>query len=285
MRLGLTVSALVLVLSFAPGVHAQDENAWKDLVMKALGEASAKDMAKSEQTFQQALREAERFGADDPRVGTTLNSLGLVFRAEKKYAEAEASYRKALVILQKSYGQDSMDVANVNFNIASVLFDQGKQTAANPLLTRTLLTYENILGGNSLKTGSVLCMLGDIHRIERNFQAAEAPLKRCADIRESAGLMQSAEMAEALHSLALTYVGEGKYALAEPRFTMAEKIRETALGITSPVLAQTFEDHASLLRLLGRTKDADRLNGMAAAIRRGAQNNAPPANHAAPAKK
>jgi tetratricopeptide (TPR) repeat protein len=244
--------------------------------MRALYEASAKDLAKSEQTFLLALKEAERFGPEDPRVGTTLNSLGLVYRAEKKYADAETFYKRALVILLKSYGIDSIDVANVNFNIATVMFDQGHQPAAQPFLQRTLVTYENILGSSSLKTAAVLCMLGDIHRLAKDFPAAESPLRRCADIRESNGGMQTTEMADALHSLALTYIGEGKYALAEPRLTLAEKIRENTLGITSPVLAQTFEDHANLLRLLGREKDAARMSSMAAAILHG-QNNATPA--------
>ena len=251
---------------------AQDEEAWKELVMKALYEASAKDFGKSEQSFQAALKEADKWGSEDPRVGTTLNSLGLVYRAEQKYADAETTYRKALVILQKVYGVDSMDVANVNFNIASVMFDQGHQSAATPFLQRTLVSYENVLGSNSLKTASVLCMLGDIHRMAKDFSTAEAPLKRCADIREANGLMQTNDMADALHSLALTYIGEGKYALAEPRLTMVERIQEQTLGITSPMLAQTFEDHATLLRQLGRGKDAEKLSSMAAAIRRNPNN-------------
>jgi tetratricopeptide (TPR) repeat protein len=261
-------TAVMALLTSPAALHAQDDDAWKGLVMRALYEAGAKDFAKSEQSFILALKEAQRFGAEDPRVGTTLNSVGLVYRAEKKFPEAEASYRKALVILQKAYGVDSVDVANVNFNIASAMFDQGHQAAAMPFLQRTLVSYENILGSNSLKTASVLCMLGDAHRLAKDFSAAEGPLRRCADIRESNGGMQSSDMAEALHSLALTFVGEGKYALAEPRFTLAEKIRESTLGITSPLLAQTFEDHANLLHLMGKNKEADRLTSMATAIHR-----------------
>ncbi|HYA18003.1 MAG TPA: tetratricopeptide repeat protein [Bryobacteraceae bacterium] len=269
----LTMAAVVLALVAGSRAFAQQgEDAWKDLVMRALNEASAKDYGKSEQSFLAAVKEAEKFGAEDPRVGTTLNSLGLVYRAEKKYADAETSYRKALAILLKSYGVDSMDVANVNFNIATVLFDQGHQPAAMPFLQRTLVTYENILGSNAGKTASVLCMLGDIRRLAKDYQAAEGPLKRCADIREANGGMQSNDMADALYSLALTYIGEGKYALAEPRLTLVEKIREQTLGIMSPALADTFEQHATLLRQLGRDKDAEKLSSMAAAIRRGANN-------------
>lgn len=251
---------------------AQNDDTWKDLVMKALYEASAKDYAKSEQSFLQAVKEAERFGAEDARLGTTLNSLGLLYRAEKRYADAETAYRKALAILLRSYGVDSMDVANVNFNIATVMFDQGHQAGAQSFLQRTLVTYENILGSSSGKTASVLCMLGDIHRLVKDYPAAEGPLKRCADIREANGGMQTNEMADALYSLALTYIGEGKYALAEPRLKLVEKIREQTLGITSPVLAQTFEDHATLLRQLGRDQDAEKLSSMASAIRRNANN-------------
>jgi tetratricopeptide (TPR) repeat protein len=264
-------AVVVLLLLAGRPAAAQDDDAWKGLVIQALYAASARDYVKSEQVFQKAVQEAERFGPEDPRVGTTLNSIGLVYRAEKKFTEAETSFRKALAILQKTYGTDSIDVANVNFNIASAMFEQGHQQPAVPYLQKTLVTYENVLGGSSLKTASVLCMLGDAHRLAHEFPAAETSLKRCADIRESNGGMQNNDLADALNSLALTYMAEGKLGLAEPRFTLAEKIREKTLGITSPVLAQTFEDHAFVLRQMGKDLQAEKLSTMAAAIRRSAK--------------
>jgi tetratricopeptide (TPR) repeat protein len=268
------ISAAVATLFAGSLARAQDD-VWKTLVMQALYSASAKDYAKSEQVFQQALKEAERFGSEDPRVGTTLNSLGLVYRAEKKYADAENSYRKALAILQKSYGTESVDVANVNFNVASAMFDQDHQQAAVPHLQRALVTYENILGGNSMKTAAVLCMLGDAHRLAKDYPAAEGALRRCADIRESAGGMRNNDLADAMNSLALTFMAQGKFALADPRFTLAEKIRESTLGITSPVLAQSFENHAIVLHQLGKDREAERLTTMAAAIRRSERSTGP----------
>jgi hypothetical protein len=80
--------------------------------------------------------------------------------------------------------------------------------------------------------------------------------------------MQNADLGDALYSLAMVYVGQGKYGLAEPRFKLAEKIRENTLGLTSPLLAQTMEDHAALLKSMGRNKEADRLIVLASAIRR-----------------
>jgi tetratricopeptide (TPR) repeat protein len=236
--------------------------------VQALHAAGVKDYPKAEQFFLKAVQEAGRFGPDDPRLGTTLNSLGLVYRAEKKYGDAESAYRRALVIMQTAYG-DSIDVGNVNFNIAGVMFDQGHQIEAFPNLRRTLAIYERLLGADSVKTAAVLCMEGETYRLMKRFPESETALRRCADIRETnGGLIENAGLADALHSLALTLIDEGKFSAAEPRLRIAEKIREKTLGITSPLLAQTMEDHASVLRELGREKEAEGLIAISAAIRR-----------------
>ena len=236
--------------------------------MQALHAAGAKDYPRAEQAFLKAVQEAGRFGPDDPRLGTTLNSLGLVYRAEKKYGDADSAYRRALVIMETAYG-DSIDVGNVNFNIASVMFDQGHQVEALPNLRKTVAIYERFLGGTSMKTAAALCMEGDAFRLMKRFPESEAALRRCADIREmNGGLIENAELADALHSLALTLINEGKFSAAEPRLRIAEKIREKTLGITSPLLAQTMEDRASVLKELGRDKEAGSLIAISAAIRR-----------------
>jgi tetratricopeptide (TPR) repeat protein len=256
----------------APTPAADPEEAWKLLITDALNAATSGNYPKSEQELQQAVQSAARFGPEDGRLGTTVNTLGLVYRAEKKYPDAERAYLRALDVLEKAYGPGSIDVANVNFNIANVMFDQGRQSMALPYIQKALPVYQRLLGPDNLKTAALLCMTGDIHRLEKNYAAAEGPLRRCADIRESKGGLQDPELAGALHSLALVYVGLGRYALADQRFTLAEKIREKTLGITSPLLAQTMEDHAAVLKQLGRDRDAERLDKMAQAIRTSQKN-------------
>jgi tetratricopeptide (TPR) repeat protein len=256
------------VLALAPFASAQSANdAWKDLIVKASYAADAKDYAKAEQIYLQALHEAEHFGADDPRVGTTLNDIGQIYRREKKYAEAESALRRAYTILEAAAGAGSAEVADVNFNIAVLMFDQGRQSMALPYLHKTLTTWEAKPDDN-VRIATALCMLGDAYRLEKDFRAAEEPLQHCADLREKDGGVQNADLAEAIYSLALAYEGDGKYSLADTRFNLAEKIQESTLGITSPVLAQTMEDHAILLRQLGRLKEAARLDVISSAIRR-----------------
>jgi tetratricopeptide (TPR) repeat protein len=267
------VTLFVLTLSFAAKAQEADEP-WKDLVTQGQRAAGNNRFAEAEQILVKAAHEAERFAADDWRMGVTLESLGQVYRAEKKYSEAETSYRRALGIMGKVNGDDSAEVANVNFDMANLMFDEGRQAEALLYVRKALSTYESSFGGTSIETAGALCLLGDSLRSMRNFIDAEGPLRRCADIRETDAGIDSIELADALHSLALAYVGERKYALAEPRFKLAEKIRENKLGLTSPLLAQTMEDHAALLKIMGREKDAERLLTLSAAIRRSEKKNA-----------
>jgi tetratricopeptide (TPR) repeat protein len=261
--------ALLAVLTVVPPANAQgNEGLWKNLVAEGLRDAGANDYPKAEQALLGALREAERFGREDPRVGSTLNSLGLVYRAEKKFSDAERVYRRALGIMQATYGE-SIDVGNVNFNIANAMFDQGHQAEALPHIRRALEIYERLLGQASLKTAAVLCMQGEVYRLTKRFPEAEAAFRRCADVRELDSGLENSEVADAIYGLAMSYVAEGKFRAAEPRLKLAEKIREKTIGITSPLLAQTMEDHAMVLKALGRDLEAQKLTLISAAIRRG----------------
>ena len=268
-RILLPVIAL-LVLSPLHLLQAQGaEEGWKSLVMQALYAAGENQYAKSEQLFLKAVHEAERFGAQDARVGTTLNSLGLVYRAEKKFADAESVYRRALGILETAYGIESVDVANVNYNLGGVFMDEGKHAAAIPYLIKTLSSYQALLGATSIKTASVYCMLGDSYRSTKDYSNAIVNLKRCGEIREADGGIQNPELAEALRSIALTYTAQGKFPQAEANFKLAEKIVENTSGLASAQLAGTMEDHISLLKQIGgREKDVERLVKLDESIKR-----------------
>jgi tetratricopeptide (TPR) repeat protein len=257
-----------MILLSSPAAAQLGDDAWKDLVADGQHAAGSKEFPKAEQLYLKALHEAERFAIDDWRVGATLEGLGQVYRAEKKFTEGESAYKRSRDILSKGNGEDTIEVANLDLDAAALLIDAGRPADALGMARRTLAIYERQLGGTDTRTADALCVLGDSLRMTRSLLEAETALKRCASVRQADGGIDTVEFADALHSLALTYTGEGKYALAEPRFKLAEKIRENKLGLTSPLLAQTFEDHAAVLKSMGRSKEADRLMLLSAAIRR-----------------
>ena len=218
--------------------------------------------------LQKALKTTERFPANDPHTGTTLNTLGLIYREEKKYSDAEKAFEKALGILEKAYGSDSLDFGNVSYNLATVLMAEGHYDNALPYVQKSQAIYMKILGPQSLKSAATLCMTGEVYRYQKKFQAAEAPLKQCADVREAAEGIESADLGDALYSLGLVYAQLGRYAVADSTLKLTEKIRELTLGVTSPELADALEAHAAVLRSLNRDAEAARDAALAEAIRR-----------------
>lgn len=91
----------VLYLGFGSGNAPAQNTSWEkhtDSGTKAFQQGL---YGKAEELFLAALEEAETFGAEDLRVATSLNNLGVVFSAQGKYAEAEPLSRQALATWEK----------------------------------------------------------------------------------------------------------------------------------------------------------------------------------------
>jgi tetratricopeptide (TPR) repeat protein len=242
--------------------------AWQTLIIAATRAATAKDFKSAEDLLQRAVKVTSRFPSGDPRTGTTQNTLGLVYREEKKNAEAAKAFESALTMLERSYGPESLDVANIDFNIASALIDDGKYDAALPHIQHSRSIFEKVLGGQSLKAAAAYCLLGEAYRNMNRFDEAEKPLKQCADMREAADGVESPDLADALYNLGLVYEHLGKLKLAEPNLKLAAKIRELTLGVTSPEFAEALEAHSAILKTLGRADEAKKEADLVGAVRR-----------------
>ena len=72
----------------------------------------------AERQFKGAVKEAEGFGPEAPRLTTSLNDLGALYRAQGKYAEAEPLLKRSLAIREKALGPDHLDVSTSLSNLA-----------------------------------------------------------------------------------------------------------------------------------------------------------------------
>lgn len=173
----------------------EGEDTWKSLLTQGGHAAANNQYAEAEQNYLKALHEAERWGPGDWRVGVTLEGLGRTFHAERKLSDAENAFRRAAGITEKVDGDESVEAANVNYEIGSVLLDAGHPVDAVLYGRRALMIYEAKRGGASRESANALCLMGDSLRAMRNFIDAEEPLRRCADIRESDGGIDNLEFA------------------------------------------------------------------------------------------
>jgi tetratricopeptide (TPR) repeat protein len=162
---------LCLVLSAAPAA-AQDAAVWQKYVEGAKAAYQQKDYARSEQLLGAALREAAKFGPDDPRVAVTLHNQANLEAARGKAAAAEPLYRRALEILQKARGDDHPQVAMARLGLADFLTSQGRTADAEPEYRRALESLEQALGPAHPIIASVLDRYAAMLR--RAGRAAEA---------------------------------------------------------------------------------------------------------------
>ncbi len=109
------------------------ETRWDSIMADAAKAYQQADYAQAEKLLLAALKEAEKFGEQDPRLATSLNNLAALYHAQGKYAQAEPLQRRALAILEKTQGPEHPNVASSLNNLAELYREQGKYEQAKPL--------------------------------------------------------------------------------------------------------------------------------------------------------
>ena len=119
---------------------------WENYVI-AGGKAHDKgNYPDAEKHIAAAVKEAEGFGPQDPRLAASLLGLGELYLHRRRYAEAESLLKRGLAIREKALGPEHPDVAGSLNNLAALYDDQGKYAEAEPLVKRVLAIFENALG-------------------------------------------------------------------------------------------------------------------------------------------
>ena len=81
--------------------------------------------AEAEESWRAAVKEAERFGAEDQRVFLSFRHLLDLYHAQGRYAEAEPLAKRSLVIVEKITGPDHPLVAQSLNNLAGLNYALG----------------------------------------------------------------------------------------------------------------------------------------------------------------
>ncbi len=148
------------------------ETRW-DSIMADAGKAYQQaDYAEAEKLLLAALKEAEKFGEQDPRLATSLNNLAVLYYGQGRDAQAEPLYQRALAIREKALGPEHPDVAQSLNNLALLYNAQGKYAQAEPLYQRSLVIREKVLGPEHPNVATVLENYADLlHKLNRDAEA------------------------------------------------------------------------------------------------------------------
>jgi nucleoside phosphorylase/tetratricopeptide (TPR) repeat protein len=203
-------------------------------------------------------------GATHHETASSLTNLGLLYRNQEKYAEAESVLTDAWKICEPWFTTEHFDTARVDQaaltlnNLALLYYDQEKYAEAEPLYVRVLAICEQQLGAEPLTTALILDNLGNLYVQQKKYAEAEPLLKRALAIREPIQ-SQHPDMARSLNNLAKLYQNQGKYVEAEPLYVRALSIYKHVSVQEHPDVQKVRTNYDKLLRTLGRDEEVKKL--------------------------
>ncbi len=177
------LSIVILLFSFSLASTAEGET-WMTYARAGDKAYRQGNYVKAEKEFLAAIKKAEEFGPQDPRLSKTLNNLAHVYRLQGKNAEAEPLLKRALSIREKVLGPEHARVATTLSNLASLYQAQGKHAEAEPIFKRVLTIRVKVLGPKHPKVALSLDNLALFYHAQGKYTKAEPLCKRTLAILE-----------------------------------------------------------------------------------------------------
>jgi tetratricopeptide (TPR) repeat protein len=165
------------LLSLSTCVLDQDtlrDTLWDSHIDEGSKAYSEQDFEEAEKQYLAAIKEAEKFGPQDSRLITSLDSLASVYEAQRKWVEAEPLYQRTLALQENLLGLEHPEVADNLNNLAIVYKAQGKYSEAEPLYKRALAIREKANGPDHPDIADGLENLAMVYKTEGKYREAEA---------------------------------------------------------------------------------------------------------------
>ena len=164
---------LLCWLSLA-GIAAAVGTSWDEEAEAGVEAYLHGDYAAAEGHLRTALRMAEELGPEDPLLALSLNNLGLVYYAQRRYDKAEPLYQRAIIVTERALGPDHPNLAASLGNLAELYRTQERYAEAEPLYREAVIIWQQALGYYDLQVATWLedCAYV-LRKLNRNQEAAD----------------------------------------------------------------------------------------------------------------
>jgi tetratricopeptide (TPR) repeat protein len=160
---GIGLIAVICCTAGPAPVMAQGTR-WEHYMAEGVQAYQKGQEANAEMFYLAALEDVENAGPEDPRLATTLNTLAVLYHAQRKYTQAESLYQRVLRLLEQTIGPEHPTLATTLNNLAVVYEAQGEYGRAELLYQRALTLLERTLGPEHLNLAAALENYADLLR-------------------------------------------------------------------------------------------------------------------------
>ena len=168
---------LLVPIWFLPALVIAHEARWEQYMRAGKVAYQRGDYEEAVGQTKAALKEAEDFGEQDPRLATTLNNLAALYESLGRHGKAEPLYKRSLAIAEKALGPEHPDLAAILNNLAGLYQAQGRIGEAEPLFKRALAIWEQALRPEHPYVDIALNNLAALYRTQGRNDEAERLLR------------------------------------------------------------------------------------------------------------
>lgn len=256
------IAVLSVVSSMATIAAAKDsggnEKLWRTCNESAAKEAKLGHPVEAQRLYETALHEAEKFGADDLRLASSLMNLAILYHNSGKFNEAEPLFSRALPIYEKQKGADSKLAADALEAMGANYRALAKFPDAEKYLNQAITVFTKCCGSDSIDVANAMNQLGRTYLAEKKLSDAENQYKRALSIYERKYGEKSERNVLIMHNLAQSYTEQRKFEDAEQLFRDALAANKDSTE-NEQKEALLMSGLASLYRTQGKYDEADKL--------------------------
>lgn len=205
-----------------------------------------------------AVRVSRKLDGGNENTADYLFALGIAYRDERRYAEAETQARQSLEIRRRRLPQNHPKIAQSLQLLSTILLQQRRYAEAEAPAREALAIARKAIGGDHLQVARTGYRLSDALAGQGRF--AEAATVRAESIAMSRRLLgDGAGVGVQLQKLGLFLRQEGKLASAEERVREAMAILRNTEGEQGPNFALCLDTLALVRKDQRRLADAEAL--------------------------
>lgn len=247
----------------------EPRNEAERLQQQALHQLVQGESDKAEALLSRALVHAEALEGETETLAAVLGLLGDLAQLRGAFEQAEVRFRRAIAVWERAGGAEIPQVVSPLSRLAKLCAARGDDAEAEALLRRALEICERSLGGEDPRTAKAQRQLAAYLQARGRHDEAAGLIRTS---QRTLGQMLSpvfqavASVMPEIEAAAATLSPE-ECAELEPTVRRAILLTESLVGHDHPGLIPHLEQHASVLRKLGRDAEATEAERRARGIR------------------